>query len=102
MSDLNIPNEARVSGWNELNKALSVDHAELRQAYARALHTVAPLIAAAAMEQLAAQYPAGVFPETANEIARCAAAGITLDGIQAMAIRERLLAEAKRLRGEQS
>lgn len=54
------------------------------------------------LQWIADQYPAGVFPETADEIARCAAAGITLDGIQAMAIRERLLTEAKRLRGEQS
>lgn len=54
------------------------------------------------LEQLAAQYPETEFPETGDEIVRCAAAGITLDGIQALAIRERLLTEAKRLRGEQS
>lgn len=54
------------------------------------------------LQWIAGQYPPGVFPETATEITRCAGAGITLDGIQALAIRERLLAEAKLLRGEQS
>lgn len=97
---MNIPDEAKSAGWEALRDAQS-ENAELVQAYARALRAAAPLIVAAELKRLAAQYPTYVFPETADEIARCAAAGITLDGIQALAIRERLLTEAKRLEGEQ-
>jgi len=72
------------------------------QALLEAVVAATPYIVASAMEVMASRYPESEFPETADEIARCAAAGITLDGIQAMAIRERLLAEAKQRRGEQS
>lgn len=55
------------------------------------------------LQWIADQYPAGVFPETADNTARrLLAIGITLDSIEGPAIRERLVTEAKRLRGEQS
>ena len=49
----------------------------------------------AALQEIADQYPED--DATADAVIRCAAAGIPLDGIMAMAIRERLLAEVARL-----
>ena len=49
----------------------------------------------AALQEIADQYPED--GTTAEAVARCAAAGIPLDGIMSMAIRERLLSEIARL-----
>jgi hypothetical protein len=82
----------------EPSRKWQMDH---EHALLAAIVAAAGLIVAAAMEKLAAQYPDTEFPETADEITRCAAAGISPDGIQALAIRERLLTEAKHLRDGQ-
>lgn len=50
-----IPTDARRAGWDEFEAARR-DHADLPQVYARALHAAAPLILAAELDRLAAEY----------------------------------------------
>jgi hypothetical protein len=52
------------------------------------------------LQSIADQYPTEVF--TDREIARCVEAGIVTDGIAGTAIRERMLAEVRSLRGDAS